>query len=93
MLTMTETAAVAVKRIVARDPQAIEGGVRIHDAGPESGFELSLASAPQPDDTVVLTDGARVFLDASAAEALDDRVLDVELEPNGAVRVALTGPA
>ncbi|KRB38933.1 hypothetical protein [Microbacterium sp. Root180] len=89
MLTMTQTAAEAVKQIVARVPQAEDGGVRIRDTGADTGFELSVAPDPQPMDTVVVTDGARVFLDESAAHALDDRVLDAELADDGAVRFAL----
>ena len=90
MLTLTDTAAEAVKNIVARVPQADNGGVRIRDGGPATGFELSVAKAPEPDDTVVVTDGARVFLDRVAAHALDDRVLDAELDQDGSVRFALT---
>lgn len=89
MLTMTETAAEAVKTIVARVPQAADGGLRIRDAGAETGFELSVAPAPEPDDTVVVTEGARVFLDTAASLALGDRVLDAQLEQDGTVRFAL----
>ncbi|QKJ18867.1 Fe-S cluster assembly protein HesB [Microbacterium hominis] len=91
MLTLTQTAAEAVKNIVARVPQAEDGGVRIRDTGPSSGFELSVAPTPEPEDTVVVTDGARVFLDVPAAAALDDRVLDAELAQDGSVKFALTG--
>lgn len=93
MLTMTQTAAEAVKQIVARVPQAEDGGVRIRDTGGESGFELSVAPDPEPLDTVVVTDGARVFLDESAATALDHRVLDAELAQDGSVRFALASQA
>ena len=93
MLTMTETAAEAVKTIVARVPQAADGGVRIRDTGPETGFEISVAPAPEPADTVVDTDGARVYLDEAAAVALDNRVLDAQLEENGSVRFALANQA
>ena len=89
MLTMTDTAAEAVKTIVARGPQAADGGLRIRDAGAETGFELSVAPAPEPDDTVVVTEGARVFLDTAASLALNDRVLDAQLEQDGTVRFAL----
>jgi Fe-S cluster assembly iron-binding protein IscA len=89
MLTMTQTAAEAVKQIVARVPQAEDGGVRIRDAGGTEGFELSVTPDPEPQDTVVVTDGARVFLDQSAATALEDRVLDAELAQDGSVRFAL----
>ena len=89
MLTMTQTAAEAVKQIVARVPQAEDGGVRIRDTGTETGFELSVAPDPQPHDTIVVTDGARVFLDEGASNALEDRVLDAELDADGGVRFAL----
>jgi len=89
MLTMTDTAAEAVKTIVARVPQAADGGLRIRDAGAETGFELSVAPAPEPDYTVVVTEGARVFLDTAASLALNDRVLDAQLEQDGTVRFAL----
>lgn len=90
MLTMTETAAEAVKTIVARVPEAQNGGLRIRDAGTDTGFELSVAPAPEPDDTVIVTSGARVFLDDAANTALDQRILDAQVEQNGSVRFALT---
>jgi iron-sulfur cluster assembly protein len=90
MLTMTDTAAEAVKTIVSRVPNIPdEGGVRISDTGQEAGFELSLAPAPEPTDTVLDANGAHVFLDAGAAASLDDRVLDAELAQDGSVRFAL----
>ena len=89
MLTLTHSAAEAVKEIVARVPLAEEGGVRIRDTGGSTGFELSVAPDPQPNDTVVVTEGARVFLDETAAVVLEDRVLDAELAADGAVRFAL----
>ncbi|MGQ2914566.1 Fe-S cluster assembly protein HesB [Microbacterium aurantiacum] len=93
MLTMTDTAAEAVKTIIARVPEAGDGGVRIRDTGAQNGFELSVAPAPEPQDTVVVTDGARVFLDEAATTALDDRVLDAELGQDGSVRFALGSQA
>jgi Fe-S cluster assembly iron-binding protein IscA len=89
MLTLTQTAAEAVKEIVARVPLAEDGGVRIRDTGGSSGFELSVAPDPGPHDTVVIESGARVFLDETAAIALEDRVLDAELANDGSVRFAL----
>ncbi len=90
MLTMTETAAAAVKSIVSRVPNVpADGGVRISDTGADTGFELSVAPAPETTDTVVTAGGAHVFLDESAAVALDKRVLDAELDENGGVRFAI----
>lgn len=90
MLTLTHTAAEAVKQIIARVPQAEDGGVRIRDTGTPSGFELSVAPDPEPRDTIVVTDGARVFLDETTAVVLEDRVLDAELAQDGSVRFALS---
>ncbi len=93
MLTLTQTAAEAVKQIISRVPQAEDGGVRIRDTGTPSGFELSVAPDPEPHVTIVVTDGARVFLDEGATVALDDRILDAELTQDGSVRFALAAQA
>jgi Fe-S cluster assembly iron-binding protein IscA len=89
MLTLTQTAAEADEELVARVPLAEDGGVRIRDTGGTAGFELSVVPVPDPADTVVVEGRARVYLDAAAAAALDDRVLDAELSNDGAVRFAL----
>ncbi|KAA9131088.1 Fe-S cluster assembly protein HesB [Microbacterium caowuchunii] len=88
MLTLTETAASAVKTISSQIPTE-GGGLRIRDTGPETGFELALAPSPEQGDAIVETDGARVFVDAAASVALDDRILDAEMDPDGSVRFAL----
>ncbi|QEV99400.1 Fe-S cluster assembly protein HesB [Microbacterium caowuchunii] len=88
MLTLTETAASAVKTISSQIPTE-GGGLRIRDTGPETGFELALAPSPEQGDAIVETDGARVFVDAAASAALDDRILDAEMDPDGSVRFAL----
>ncbi len=90
MLVITETATDAVKIIVSRVPQAEDGGVRIRDTGTARGFELSVAPEPEPKDTVVTAGGARVFLDETAAIALDAHVLDAELAQDGSMRFALS---
>lgn len=89
MLTLTENAATAVKTLTSQIPTTT-GGIRISDSGsPDTGFALALAEAPQADDAVVETDGARVFVDPAAALALDDRVLDAQSDPDGAFSFAL----
>jgi Fe-S cluster assembly iron-binding protein IscA len=88
MLTLTDNAATAVKTISSQVPT--EGaGLRIRDAGPDTGFELAIAPTPENGDDVVETDGARVFVDAAASPALDERVLDAEFGDDGSVRFAL----
>jgi Fe-S cluster assembly iron-binding protein IscA len=91
MLTLTENAATAVKTIVERGADADTGGLRIHGAeDPSAGFALSVAGGPESNDAVVDEAGARVFLDAGAAAALDDQVLDAQVDQEGAVHFALS---
>jgi iron-sulfur cluster assembly protein len=76
MLQVTETAAEAVKAIVEQAEVGATGGLRIAvDEGEES-VELGVEDAASPEDTVIDDHGARVFLDAAAARALDEMVLD-----------------
>ena len=94
MLTLTEEATTAVKTITAQFPEAAAGGVRIEGAGsPDSQFRLSVVDAPVSGDAVVENAGARVFLDTDAAAVLDDRVLDAQIDPQGAVQFAVTTAA
>jgi iron-sulfur cluster assembly protein len=91
MLTLTDQATSAVKTITAQFPDISEGGVRIQGSGsPESQFQLSVVPGPQPADSVVENDGARVFLDTDAAVVLDDRVLDAQVDGQGGVQFAVT---
>lgn len=94
MLTLTENAATAVKAVVAGTPDVQAAGIRIRGAeAPTAGFELTLAPQPEPADAVVEADGARVFLDSSAQAALDDQVLDAQMNEDGSVRFALAAQA
>ena len=54
---------------------------------------MDLTPSPEPDDQVVESAGARVFLEESAALALDDKVLDAQLDEGGAVRFAIGAQA
>ena len=56
----------------------VAGSAAIHGRG-----------APEPDDTVVETEGARVFVDPVASVALNDRVLDARVSDDGSVGFAL----
>jgi Fe-S cluster assembly iron-binding protein IscA len=57
------------------------GGLRFEARADEDGstaFDPSIADAPEQGDQVVERDGAKVFLDALAAEKLADVILDIE---------------
>jgi Fe-S cluster assembly iron-binding protein IscA len=90
MLELTPIAVEAVKGIVsASEELSDDGGVRIvaqtsvQDEPPQLGLEL--ASEPDAEDVVVEQEGARVFLEAAAAEYLDDKTLDAEVDESNRV--------
>ncbi|MGH4016961.1 MAG: adhesin [Pseudonocardiaceae bacterium] len=80
MLTITETAAQAINSLISASQMPEGAGLRIVSQ-PESdvdALELSVAPAPDEQDTVLEGGGATVFLEPGAAEALDDKILDVQ---------------
>jgi iron-sulfur cluster assembly protein len=90
MLTLTDTASTVVKTIAAQTPGAENGGLRINGDTPETtNFSVALAAEPEAGDQVVEHDGAKVFLEENASQALDDKVLDAQVDEGGAVRFAI----
>lgn len=89
MLTLTENAQSIITGIVdgAQAPQT--GGLRIAQDVDGAGLNVTVAEVPEPEDQVVEASGAKVFLDASAAVALDDKVLDASASPDGRVDFAI----
>jgi len=96
MLTLTDNASTVVKAIAEQtEGVTIEtGGLRISTSADQaSDFAVAVASEPEADDVVVEADGARVFLEESAAEVLDDKVLDAQVDEQGAVSFAIGNAA
>jgi iron-sulfur cluster assembly protein len=86
MLVLSESASTAIRNMVDRPERPDVTGVRI--AGEEGGsgrLSVSAAGAPDEGDQVIEDRGARVFLEPSAAEVLDDKVLDAEVDDQGRV--------
>jgi iron-sulfur cluster assembly protein len=84
MLTLTENAEEAVRRLVANAPisEAV-GGLRIAPGDPTADgtpLELTIVGSPEPEDQDAGASDAHVYLEPTAAEALDDKVLDAEIE-------------
>lgn len=89
MLTLTENAQTIITGIVdsAQVPQT--GGIRIAQDAQGGGLSVTVAELPEGQDQVVEAAGAKVFLDPSAAVALDDKVLDASASPDGRVDFAI----
>jgi iron-sulfur cluster assembly protein len=83
VLTLTDTAAEAVRQIAAGSGLEPEPGLRISPGEPVpegTPLEIGLAGAPAPTDQTIDENGARVYVDAPVAEALGDKVLDAQVE-------------
>jgi iron-sulfur cluster assembly protein len=86
MLVLSESASTAIRNMVDRPERPDVTGVRI--AGEEGGSgRLSVSAAGEPDegDQVIEDHGARVFLEPTAAEILDDKVLDATVDDQGRI--------
>jgi Fe-S cluster assembly iron-binding protein IscA len=86
MLTLTPNAEQAVRQLVANSPiSEEEGGLRIAPGQPTPEgvpLELSIVGSPEPQDQDAGAPDAHVYLEPTAAQALDDKVLDAEVEGN-----------
>ncbi|OJX97506.1 Fe-S cluster assembly iron-binding protein IscA [Salana multivorans] len=82
MLTLTENAQSAVDDVATRADLPAGGGLRIaRSAVQPGGLELALTPAPESTDQVIQTTGTPVFVDADAADQLDELVLDTAPAP------------
>ncbi|GAA3192987.1 Fe-S cluster assembly protein HesB [Actinocorallia longicatena] len=90
MLTLTDTAVTVIRNLTAQPEVADTGGLRIAPT-PDTPATLAVGFTPEPlaGDQVIEEDGARVFLDPEAANALDDKVLDAEVDGNGDIAFML----
>jgi iron-sulfur cluster assembly protein len=82
MLTLTAAAAEVVRTLVEHSPAPDSGGLRIATgewSGAGVALELTLVDEPAPEDERVEQEGATVYLDAGAAELLEDKLLDAQV--------------
>jgi iron-sulfur cluster assembly protein len=97
MLTLTPSAEEAVRQIVANAPVDDEtGGLRIAAGEPTPEgvpLEISLVDVPEPDDQDAGAADAHVYVDPRAAEALDDKLLDAQLEDDSVGFALLDAPS
>lgn len=88
MLTLTENARAIVKELTTHPDAPESAGLRI-TATPEAQLAISAAGQPEAGDQVVEQDGATVYLDAAAAQELNDKVLDADVDESGALQFGL----
>lgn len=96
MLTLTESAAAAIRTLTLQTDQPDETGVRIAPTLGEAGTRalgLSVTADPQPDDQILEAQGARVFVDSDVAPSLDDKSLDAQINAQGQVEFRIADQA
>jgi Fe-S cluster assembly iron-binding protein IscA len=86
MLTLTDSAVTAIRTLTSQPELPVDTGLRIMAEDAEApSFQVALAENPIAGDQVIEADGARVFLEANAAAALDDKSLDAQVDDEGTV--------
>ena len=91
MLTLTENASTIVKTLVDQSTSSDDAGLRFSQEGANQGaLTVSTAEEALPGDAVLEQDGAKVYLDETAATALGDQVLDANVDESGAVQFSIT---
>ncbi len=88
MLTLTENARDIVKRYTDHPDTPEDAGLRITSTS-EAQLAVTTADRPAEGDQLVEEDGAKVYLDADAAQQLDDKVLDAGIDDTGNVQFGL----
>lgn len=94
MLTLTDNAVTAIRALTSQPELPEQTGLRIMARGEEvPSFQLALAATPVEGDQVIEAEGARVFVEPSAADALSDKALDAEVDDQGGVAFSVSPQA
>lgn len=81
MLTVSEEAARAINALVTEHQMPEGSGLRITRQGDSTrseGLGLSIAATPAEDESVIESNGAKVFLPPNLVKVLEDQELQVE---------------
>lgn len=83
MFSITAEAAEAIRELATAEEFPESAGLRLtaEEEGDEISIDMNFAEQPEEGDRVVEESGARVFLDARAAELLED--VELGVEPHG----------
>lgn len=90
MVLLTDNAVMAIQALTTQSGASEGGGLRIAADETRGSLRLSLASSPAQDDAVVEASGARLFLDQTATEVLNDKTLDAGADNEGQIEFTVT---
>ncbi len=84
MLTITDSAASAIRSLISQPDLPADAGLRIMKQGAGApSFQLTLTEGPAAGDQVVEEGGARIFVESAAAGVLEDKALDAQVNEQG----------
>jgi iron-sulfur cluster assembly protein len=89
MITLTDNAVGLIRRLTDQPGMPGEAGVRIARSSRPGSLSAHVTDRPYDGDDIVNVSGARLFLDAAAAEVLADKALDASIV-DGSVAFAVT---
>ncbi|MEU8260507.1 adhesin [Micromonospora sp. NPDC048999] len=90
MLTMTDNAVLVIRDLTEQQDVAEAGGLRIAADADAGSLSIELVPQPVQGDQVVDNQGARIFLDADAAQLLNDTSVDAAVDEEGIVQFGFT---
>ncbi|NES30857.1 adhesin [Micromonospora terminaliae] len=90
MLTMTDNAVLVIRDLANQQDVAEAGGLRIAADTDAGSLSIELVEQPVQGDQVIDDQGARIFLDADAAELLNDTSVDATVDDEGIVQFGFT---
>jgi iron-sulfur cluster assembly protein len=94
MLTLTDGAVSAIKNLTSKPELPAQTGLRLMAHGDEEGsFQLTLVQGPMAGDQIVEERGARVYVEPAAAEVLEDKALDAQVNEQGSVAFSVSDQA
>jgi Fe-S cluster assembly iron-binding protein IscA len=97
VLTLTDNASNIVKAIVEQNGGSEDAGLRFSaepdEGAPQGALAVTTVDGGEPGDQVVDKDGAKVYLEETAAVALGDQVLDASVDQSGAVQFSIAPSA
>lgn len=88
MLTLSQSAADVIRELSSQPGMPAEAGLRIVPNAQDNGgpsFAVTVSAGPEPEDRVVESGQARVYLEPHVVVPLEDKVLDADVDPRGAV--------
>lgn len=92
MLTITGPAVEAIRLLTSKPGLAENSGLRIAHQDTAGSLELRIKPGPDAGDEVIEAEGARVFVEPTAAAMLGSRTLSAEIMADDVI-FRLEGPA